>query len=179
MEMSDVIAERRSERDRRHFSRGAPSSTDSCGPGDTAPRREADGDVVFLDWHHPWLFFLSVGIMLLSCTDAFLTLRLIDHGMIEANPVMAAMMGIGTPFFAVSKILMTGDQYPDTGVPRQDSFHEPAADRPVPDRVLQYLLPAWSATKSSICWPLSFSICRIVSNRRNGLGYTSAPFSSP
>ena len=61
-----------------------------------------------MDWHHPWLFFLSVGIMLLSCTDAFLTLLLIERGMIEANPVMAAVLGQGAATFAVSKVFMTG-----------------------------------------------------------------------
>ena len=107
MELSDVIADRRALTDRRSFSwrtvffgfmRSRRHNT----------RREVDGDVIFMDWHHPWLFFLSVGIMLLSCTDAFLTLQLIEHGMIEANPVMAAMLGIGTSTFAVSKVLMTG-----------------------------------------------------------------------
>ena len=107
MEMSHVIVERRLESDRRDFSWrtvffGFMRSRRHN------PRREADADVVFMDWHHPWLFFLSVGIMLLSCTDAFLTLRLMDHGMIEANPVMAAMMGVSISTFAVTKILMTG-----------------------------------------------------------------------
>jgi hypothetical protein len=73
-----------------------------------ALRRGEDADVIFLDWHHPWLFFLAVGIMLLSCADAFLTLRLMEHGMIEANPVMDAMLGQGTTVFALSKIIMTG-----------------------------------------------------------------------
>ena len=71
-------------------------------------RREEDADILFLDWHHPWLFFLSVGIMLLSCVDAFMTLRLLDHGMIEANPIMAALLGQGTGVFAATKVLMTG-----------------------------------------------------------------------
>ena len=35
-----------------------------------SPRRGDEDDVVFLDWHHPWLFFLAVGIMLLSTADA-------------------------------------------------------------------------------------------------------------
>ena len=61
-----------------------------------------------MDWHHPWLFFLSVGIMLLSCTDAFLTLALLQRGMVEANPVMAAALGHGAVPFAISKIVMTG-----------------------------------------------------------------------
>ena len=71
-------------------------------------RRVGDDDVVFLDWHHPWLFFLSVGTMIMSCLDAFMTLQLIDRGMLEANPVMAAILGQGTAAFAASKMLMTG-----------------------------------------------------------------------
>jgi len=73
-----------------------------------APRRDDEGDVVFLDWHHPWLFFLSVGIMLLSTADAFLTLTLLQNGMTEANPFMASMLGQGGAAFAVSKVAMTG-----------------------------------------------------------------------
>ena len=71
-------------------------------------RRADDGDLLFLDWHHPWLFFLAVGTMCLSSVDAFLTLRLIERGMIEANPVMAAMLELGTGWFATSKMLLTG-----------------------------------------------------------------------
>ena len=73
-----------------------------------ALRRNEDSGVIFLDWHHPWLFFLAVGIMLLSCADAFLTLTLMQHGMIEANPFMDTMLSQGTAAFAVSKVVMTG-----------------------------------------------------------------------
>ncbi|MDX1506789.1 MAG: DUF5658 family protein [Woeseiaceae bacterium] len=73
-----------------------------------AHRREADADVVFMDWHHPWLFFLAVGTMLLSCTDAVLTLTLIDFGFYEANPFMASIMGQGTAAFAATKMALTG-----------------------------------------------------------------------
>ncbi len=73
-----------------------------------SPRRGDEDDVVFLDWHHPWLFFLAVGIMLLSTADAFLTLTLLQHGMIEVNPFMAGMLGQGGAAFAVSKVVMTG-----------------------------------------------------------------------
>jgi hypothetical protein len=37
-----------------------------------------------------------------------MTLQLLERGMIEANPVMAALMGQSTATFAVSKMLMTG-----------------------------------------------------------------------
>lgn len=71
-------------------------------------RRTDESNVIFIDRHHPWLFFLAVGTMLLSSVDAFLTLQLIDLGMIEANPVMAGAMGISTASFATIKMLLTG-----------------------------------------------------------------------
>ena len=107
METAEAIADRRARHDRRTFTwrtvvfgfmRSRRHHT----------RRAADNQAVFVDWHHPWLFFLSVGIMLLSCADAFLTLELLRHGMVEANPVMAAIMSHGTSAFAVSKMLLTG-----------------------------------------------------------------------
>ena len=70
-------------------------------------RREIDDDVIFIDWHHPWLFFLATGTMLLSCADAFLTLLLIDLGMVEANPFMEAIMARGTLVFTSTKLAMT------------------------------------------------------------------------
>lgn len=71
-------------------------------------RRETENEPVFTDWHHPWLFVMSVGIMILSSTDAFLTLQLIDLGATEVNPVMLALMGHGTMAFAATKMLLTG-----------------------------------------------------------------------
>lgn len=72
-----------------------------------ANRRLADDEIIFLDWHHPWLFFLATGTMLLSCADAFLTLQLLDLGMIEANPLMRAVMTQGTLVFTSTKLAMT------------------------------------------------------------------------
>ena len=70
-------------------------------------RRKIDSEVIFLDWHHPWLFFLATGTMLLSCADAFLTLKLINLGMIEANPFMNAIMSQSTLLFTSTKLAMT------------------------------------------------------------------------
>ena len=95
MEAGEAIVERRLTQERRGFSWRTVffGFTHSRRRG---ARRREDADVIFVDWHHPWLFFLSVGIMLLSCTDAFLTLTLLQRGMIEANPVMAAALGLVT-----------------------------------------------------------------------------------
>jgi hypothetical protein len=71
-------------------------------------RRDDEGEVLFLDSHHPWLSFLAVGIMLLSCADALMTLQLLQLGMVEVNPVMAAVIEHGTGAFASMKMAMTG-----------------------------------------------------------------------
>ena len=71
-------------------------------------RRAEDSVNLFPDWHHPWLFFLALGIMILSCIDAFMTLQLLSHGMSEVNPAMAALLGQGTATFTATKIAMTG-----------------------------------------------------------------------
>ena len=46
--------------------------------------------------------------MLLSCADAFLTMQLIELGMIEVNPVMSAVMAHSTALFTSIKLAMTG-----------------------------------------------------------------------
>ena len=107
MELSDAVVDKRAATDRRAFSwrtvfygfiRSRRHNF----------RRDEEAEVLFIDWHHPWLFFLSVGIMLMSCLDAFMTLQLIDRGMVEVNPVMAMVIGQGTATFAASKLFMTG-----------------------------------------------------------------------
>ena len=107
MELSDAIIEQRSVAERRVFSWrtvyfGFMRSRRH------QLRRGDEEEVRFLDWHHPWLFFLAVGTMLLSCADAFMTLQLLERGMVEANPIMASMIGRGATAFAVSKMAMTG-----------------------------------------------------------------------
>ncbi len=71
-------------------------------------RRGDEGEPLYTDWHHPWLFFLATGTMLLSCMDAFFTLQLLDRGAIEVNPIMALVIGRSTLTFAATKLLLTG-----------------------------------------------------------------------
>ena len=106
MEYSRAIPEQRSEVDRRCFGWRTVVYGFTLSRRRTH-RRVADDAVIFLDWHHPWLFFLATGTMLLSCADAFLTLQLLDRGMIEANPVMNAIMAQGTTMFTGTKLAMT------------------------------------------------------------------------
>jgi len=106
MEAGTIFADQRGHTDRRRFT-WRTVAIGFLRSRRREHRRADDEAVVFLDWHHPWLFFLSTGMMLLSCADAFLTLLLLDRGMIEANPVMNAVMGYGTGVFAGTKLAMT------------------------------------------------------------------------
>ncbi len=72
-----------------------------------AARRTDDPASIYSDWHHPWLFFLAVGIMLMSAADAFLTLKLLALGAVEANPVMRGLIHTDTTLFVSLKLLMT------------------------------------------------------------------------
>ena len=71
-------------------------------------RRDDEAEPIYTDWHHPWLFFLAVGTMLLSSLDAFMTLQLLQRGAIEINPVMAAAIGHSAFAFASIKVALTG-----------------------------------------------------------------------
>lgn len=71
------------------------------------PRREADPVPLFVDWHHPWLFFLATATMMFSSMDAFFTLQLIARGAVEVNPVMAYALEYGDGAFAASKMFLT------------------------------------------------------------------------
>ncbi len=73
-----------------------------------ATRRDSEVEPIYTDWHHPWLFFLAVGTMLLSSLDAFMTLQLLQRGAVEINPLMAAVIGHSTFMFASTKVTLTG-----------------------------------------------------------------------
>lgn len=100
------LAERRRGPDRRHL------SLSSFLRGGITPRRRrgrrADEQHLPIDWHEPYLLFLSVMILLLSFADAFLTLTLIMGGATEANPLMAFILNDHPQLFAVSKMGLTG-----------------------------------------------------------------------
>ncbi len=59
------------------------------------------------DWFHPQWLALAVGILLLSVTDAILTLTLISHGATEVNPLMAPLVTGSGHSFAYWKLGLT------------------------------------------------------------------------
>jgi hypothetical protein len=72
------------------------------------PRRAGDVRFHSLDWHSAHLLAVSIGICLLSMTDAFLTLMLLNSGADEINPIMAALLERGVTAFTVCKMAATG-----------------------------------------------------------------------
>jgi Domain of unknown function (DUF5658) len=71
-------------------------------------RRAADGRFHALDWHATHLWAVSIGILILSVVDAFLTLRLMSAGAVEVNPFMALFVGGNVAVFAGLKMAITG-----------------------------------------------------------------------
>jgi hypothetical protein len=80
--------------------------------GGITPRRRggrrADEQHLPIDWHEPYLLFLSMMILLLSVADAFLTITLIMGGAQEANPLLAFILADHPNLFAVIKMALTG-----------------------------------------------------------------------
>jgi hypothetical protein len=71
-------------------------------------RRQADKrGLHLLDYYPPKLFPLLVVVLLLSITDAILTLYLIDNGAVELNPVMAYYLKLGPNIFMATKYMIT------------------------------------------------------------------------
>jgi hypothetical protein len=73
----------------------------------TPPRRLDESRFHSLDWHSAHLLAVAISILLLSVTDAFLTVVLLQGGADEVNPIMAALIYRSVAMFAALKMGMT------------------------------------------------------------------------
>ena len=71
------------------------------------PRRADERAVSAVDWHHPQWLAIAILIVVFSCTDALLTLMLLERGAYEANPMMAPLVERSASAFAAVKIGLT------------------------------------------------------------------------
>jgi hypothetical protein len=71
-------------------------------------RRTNDSRFHPIDWYSAHLLAVSIGILLLSAADAFLTGILLVHGADEINPIMAVLVYRNVAEFAAFKMAMTG-----------------------------------------------------------------------
>lgn len=99
--------DRRGGRDRRRTTlasvvRGGPYRNRRRGP-----RRFADRHGYYVDWYEPRLLLVSLGVLLLSCADAALTLILLDLGAVEVNQLMARLIHVDVALFATVKVTLT------------------------------------------------------------------------
>lgn len=76
-------------------------------PRRRAARRDGDHGFTHLDWHDSHWLGVALLILLLSCADAILTLTLMRHGAIEANPLMAPLVAGSGRGFALGKLGLT------------------------------------------------------------------------
>jgi len=73
-----------------------------------SPRRDRDKkEFIFVDQYHPWLLVATLLLVILSISDALLTLNLIERGATEKNPVMAYFLNLGVGPFMIAKLLLT------------------------------------------------------------------------
>jgi hypothetical protein len=70
-------------------------------------RTEDRRKMVLLDQYPRHLLAATVTILMLSLSDAFLTLVLISHGAIELNPIMDYLLKAGPIYFVVVKYGLT------------------------------------------------------------------------
>lgn len=74
----------------------------------TDVRRVDDEAVnVYVDRHEPWLVYMALGALLLSATDAYFTLALLQHGSYEMNPFMDYFIQKDAQLFFAVKFFMT------------------------------------------------------------------------
>jgi len=72
-----------------------------------SPRRHTERFAVVTDWFHPQWLAVAIGILLLCCADAILTLTLIMHGATEINPAMVPLVEGSGHGFAYWKMGLT------------------------------------------------------------------------
>jgi Domain of unknown function (DUF5658) len=103
---ADNASERRERRDRRQ--RTIKSLVHgSFSPRRRGPRRDDDLSFTAVDWHHPQWLAVAILTLLLCSADALLTLTLLGHGAVEANPFMAPLVGGSALTFTLVKMGLT------------------------------------------------------------------------
>ncbi len=101
-------SERRQRSDRRHRALWSVFYG-SFNPRRRRPaRRTNDSRFHPIDWYSAHLLAVSIGILLFSAADAFLTGILLVHGADEVNPIMALLVYRNVAVFAALKMAMTG-----------------------------------------------------------------------
>lgn len=100
----DASARRRGS-DRRRLSWWTLTYGSCCGRR-VSERRYNDA-AGYIDRYEMPIFAVSVGVFILGCVDACLTLRLLAGGATEVNPLLDAVLRVDTELFLVLKFVLT------------------------------------------------------------------------
>lgn len=71
------------------------------------PRRAENYLSHHTDWYDVKLLVLSLSLLLLSCLDAAMTMKLLSLGAVELNPIMDELLKQGSKYFVGIKIAVT------------------------------------------------------------------------
>ncbi|MGH8522911.1 MAG: DUF5658 family protein [Gammaproteobacteria bacterium] len=81
--------------------------TYGCCCGRRARDRRYNAAPGYIDRYEMPLFAVSIGVFVLGCVDACLTLRLLAAGATEVNPLLDALLRADTGLFLVVKFVLT------------------------------------------------------------------------
>lgn len=104
---SDFYIERRDEADRR-TSIAESHRYNWLGGKRKIGRRNGEQHNLLVDVHNPWHMFVVMGIMMLSVTDAILTLKILSSGGVEVNLFLDWVVQNNIELFASVKFALTG-----------------------------------------------------------------------
>ena len=102
-EAASAIIERRASKVDRRITTISSFLKGALTPRRRDGRRTSDHDLP-VDWHDPYLMFLALAMLMLSITDAFLTVRLLGAGGEETNPLFAFVLNEHPRLFAALKM---------------------------------------------------------------------------
>ncbi len=100
----DAVAQRRGS-DRRRLSWWTLTYGSCCGR--RARERRYSAAAGYIDRYEMPLFVVSIGVFVLGCVDACLTLRLLAAGATEVNPLLDAALSADPRLFLVLKFVLT------------------------------------------------------------------------
>lgn len=107
MSVEDPFARERRQHDRRRRPTWA-SRYFWFGGRRRGARRASDRDGGYTDVYGAGVTTIVILVTSACALDALLTSYLLNHGAVEANPVMAAMLAVGIVEFVVVKLALTG-----------------------------------------------------------------------
>ncbi|MCK5092163.1 MAG: hypothetical protein KAR30_06505 [Gammaproteobacteria bacterium] len=93
--------------DRRVFSIKAIWYSITIGRRKSSQREINTSSEFVVDSHEGWLLSLTLGVIVLCISDAYMTILLMNHGAIETNPLMAILIENSVILFLWVKLALT------------------------------------------------------------------------